>query len=68
MNNTNYNNLDEITNLLFDVVYKKKNICNNKKEKTIQPEFKVESKNNKNLVNMQNILKERRNIIPFFKQ
>lgn len=68
MNNTNYNNLDEITNLLFDVVYKKRNICNNKEKKTIQPEFKVESKNNKNLVNMQNILKERRNVIPFFKQ
>lgn len=68
MNNTNYNNLDEITNLLFDVVYKKKNICNNVKKKEIQPEFKVESKNNKNLVNMQNILKERRNVIPFFKQ
>jgi hypothetical protein len=68
MDKTNYNNLDEITNLLFNVVYKRKNICNNVEKKEIQPEFKVESKNNKNLVNMQNILKERRNIIPFFKQ
>lgn len=65
MDNINYNNLDDITKLLFNIVYKKKNICNTKKK--IQPEFKVQSKNNKNLVNMQNILKKRRDIIPFFK-
>lgn len=65
MDNIDYNNIDDITKLLFDIVYKKKQL-NNEELKTKKPKYSFESKNNKNLLKMQNILKDRREVIPFF--
>lgn len=66
MDKINYNNLDDITKLLYNFVYKKKKEYKQFEKK--KPTYKFEQKNNKNLVNMQEILKNRRNIIPYFKQ
>lgn len=65
MDKIDYNNLDDITKLLFDIIYKKKNVCK-KKDNKKKITYKFQTKNNKNLVDMQKILKEKRNIIPFF--
>lgn len=66
MDNIDYNNLDDITKLLFDIVYKKKNVCKKDNNNNKKITYKFQTKNNKNLVDMQKILKEKRNIVPFF--